>query len=93
LSACGLTGYLLKRDGSPWLAVAAITVSILFPMMVVIFLAEPVEIERHAIQLAAQLCLVGWLIIPLLAGKIGTILHHWVVNRTRPAQPAQSYEK
>jgi hypothetical protein len=77
ISLIGIVYYLVGRRHKIWLVIAAITLPII-PMMYLIYLAEPMEIERHAVQLAVQLRLVGWISgFLLLADGIACIFNHY----------------
>jgi hypothetical protein len=65
LSLTGTVIYLRTRSHPIWCMIAALALPIL-PMMYMIWLGEPMEIDRHAAQLAIQLRLAGWLSLPLL---------------------------
>jgi len=47
------------------LVIFALLISI-YPMMFIIWHGEPLEIERHAVQIGIQIRLAGWLALPLL---------------------------
>lgn len=65
LNLLGLLTYLRHPGQTAWLVVAALALTAL-PMMYFIWFAEPMEVDRHAAQVALQLRLAGWLSIPLL---------------------------
>lgn len=69
LNFLGLLTYLRHPGQTAWLVVIALALTSL-PMMYFIWFAEPMEVDRHAAQIALQLRLAGWLSIPLLAESL-----------------------
>lgn len=65
LNLIGIVVYLRRQEQSAWLVLLAMALTAL-PMMYFIWLAEPMEVDRHAAQIALQLRLAGWLSVPLL---------------------------
>jgi hypothetical protein len=78
ISIVGVSFWLIGPDKrSVWLIVLLLVASI-YPLMFIIWHGNPQEIERHAIQIAVQLRLAGWMAVIVwlawLDTKIGT--HH-----------------
>ncbi len=67
--------YLFWRDSNPlWVMMVLLLVS-LYPMMFIIWHGEPLEIERHAVQLGIQFRLTGWLgLVEIVSVGIGRVL-------------------
>jgi hypothetical protein len=74
----------LKRSGLA-LTIFALLISI-YPMMFIIWHGEPLEIERHAVQIGIQWRLAGWLALPLLVDSA----LQWVTFRRWLDLPAAS---
>jgi hypothetical protein len=62
----GLAWALIRRpEQTAWLVVGILLLS-LYPLMVIVWNGNPLEIERHAAQLGIQLRLAGWMAVGLL---------------------------
>ena len=71
---------LFYRQRQPlWIVLAVLIVSV-YPMMFLIWHAEPLEIERHAAQIGVQFRLAGWISLVLLLTEI----LRWIQHRINP---------
>ncbi len=59
--------YIYRRDSNPLWALLVLLLVSLYPMMFIVWHGEPLEVERHAVQLGIQFRLVGWLGIAEIA--------------------------
>lgn len=56
----GIGAYLYRRENPAWVVIAGLVLS-LYPLMFLVWHAEPLEIERHAANIILQFRLAGWL--------------------------------
>lgn len=75
LNLIGVFAYLRHPGQTAWLIVIALALTAL-PMMYFIWFAEPMEVDRHAAQVALQLRLAGWVSIPLLIESLFDFIQH-----------------
>jgi hypothetical protein len=68
----GLVYFLVRKPGPVWLVLLAVILT-MYPAMGLIWYAEPMEIERHALQIGIQFRLVGLILFLFLLQEILTL--------------------
>lgn len=69
LVIAGLIFFLIRKPEPVWLVLAAVILTT-YPAMGLIWYAEPMEIERHALQIGIQFRLTGLIVILFLLAEI-----------------------
>jgi hypothetical protein len=72
-----------KQSG--WLLISVLVFS-LYPLMFLIWHGEPMEVDRHAVQIAIQLRLAGWIGIALFMESILDWLNRSIMKKNVPSQ-------
>jgi hypothetical protein len=78
LGVC-VCGFIYDRQTTSWLAAAVLLISMV-PLMFLVWHANPMEIPRHADQIAIQFRLAGWTILALFLDWSLTHMHFWSVS-------------
>jgi hypothetical protein len=73
LAIAGLIYFLIRNPGPVWLVLLAVILT-MYPAMGLIWHAEPMEIERHALQIGIQFRLAGLIVFLFLAQEIYTAM-------------------
>ena len=72
----------IRARDRTWLWMSILVIPIL-PFLFLLYHAEPMERNRHALQILIELILAGWISIPMLLYRLQNFLEGWIRNNDR----------